>query len=384
MRTPGLVTIAMLAMLGAPACNEDRGPPAVATATDPAPRRRIERLFWSGHSLIDRPLPDYLAAVAASLDQPVQWNMQVIPGSSIKSRSRGTEAWGGYRQGSNHLGSELDVAAELASPRTVAGGPYDALIITEQHSLLGSLVWNDTIRHLRHFHDRAIAGNAGQTTYLYQSWLGIDDRDDLRRWIAYERAAATAWRCVATRINVSLAATKRPDRIVPIDAGAALATFVERVLAGRLPSLAGPPRTVIDQIFEDDVHLTPLGTYFVALFVFAEMSGTRPTGAWAPDAINPARAQDLQDAAWTIHRERAGALQSPSLDVCRGYVGGPFLQHYLAYMRDKQVRDEGRMRAYIRWLKHRLAFARVFSRQDVRNPLVFDAAADSDYWLSEI
>lgn len=356
----------------------------MATAMDPGPRRRIERLFWSGHSLIDRPLPDYLAAVAASLDQPVQWNMQVIPGSSIKSRSRGTGGWDGYRQGSNRNGNDLDVAAELASPRTVAGGPYDALIITEQHSLLGNVVWNDTIRHLRHFHDRAIAGSAEQTTYLYQSWLGIDNRDDPGRWIAYETAAATAWCCVATRINVSLAATKRPDRIVPIDAGAALATLVEKAVAGQVPGLAGPPRTVVDKLFQDDVHLTPMGTYFVALFVYAEISRTRPTGAWAPDALSRAEAWELQAAAWTIHRERAGVLQSRSFDACRDYVGGPFLHHYLAYLRDKQVRDEGRIRAYTRWLKHRFAFSRVFSRQDVRNPLVFDAAADSDYWLSDI
>ncbi|MFM9977743.1 MAG: hypothetical protein ACKVOP_06825, partial [Sphingomonadaceae bacterium] len=299
------------------------------------------------------------------------------------SRSRGTGSWNGYRQGSNRDGSKLDVAAELRTPRTVSGGPYDALIITEQHTLLGSLVWNDTIGHLRHFHDRAIAGNPGQTTYLYQSWLGIDDRDDPQRWIAYEKAAATAWRCVAMRINVSLAAAGRPDRIVPIDAGAALATFVEQAIAGQVTGFVGPPRVVIDRLFQDDVHLTPLGTYFVALFVFAELSGTPPTGAWAPAGLNPAQARALQVAAWAIHRERASAPQSRSLAACRDYVGGPFSQHYLAYLRDKQVREDGRTRAYITWLKHRVALARVFGRRDAGNPLFFDATADSNYSLSD-
>lgn len=346
-------------------------------AKDPAPQRHVDRLFWSGHSLMDRPLPDYFAAIAASLDQPVQWNMQVIPGSNIKSRSRGTGDWDGYRQGSNRDGSELDVAAELISPRTVAGGPYDALIITEQHTFLGNLIWNDTIGHLRHFHERAIDGNARQTTYLYQSWLGIDDRNDPQRWIAYEKAAAPAWRCLAIRINMALAAEGRPDRIVPIDAGAALATFVEQAVAGQVPGFAGVPRDVIDRLFQDDVHLTPLGSYFIALFVYAELAGTSPKGAWAPAGLNPEKAQSMQAAAWTIHRERASTLQDRSLDACRDYVGGPFLRQYLAYMRDKQVAADGRTRPYLTWLKHRLAFARVFGRQDKGNPLFFESVAAS-------
>jgi len=370
MRRRRLVTGVVLAMVGA----------ADAAAT---PARRFDRVFWSGHSLTDRPLPDQFAAIAASLGRPVQWNMQVIQGSHIKSRSRGTGDWYGYRQGSNRDGSELDVAAELQSPRTVEGGPYDALIITEQHTLLGSLAWNDTIGHLRHFHDRAIAGNAAQTTYLYQSWLGIDDRDDPRSWIAYEKAAAPAWRCVAMRINVSLAAAKRPDRIVPIDTGAALARFVEAAVAGRVAGFAGPPRSIINRLFRDDVHLTPLGSYFVALFVYAELSGAPPTGAWAPTGLTPAEVQGLQVAAWTIHRAPTAAPQSRSAEACRGYVGGPFLQHYLAYLRNKQVRSDGIAKAYTTWLKHRVALARVFGRRDAGNPLVFDASAASDYLLAD-
>jgi len=365
--------------MSVPGCEKASVTSSVAPAIDAAPRRRIDRLFWSGHSLVDRPLPDYFAAIAASLGHPVQWNMQIIPGSHLKARSRGAGDWDGYRQGRNRTGNRLDVAAELKSPSTVVGGRYDALIITEQHGLLTSLMWNDTIRYLRHFHDRAIAGNAAQTTFLYQSWLDIDDRNDPRRWIAYEREAATAWHCVATRINVSLAAAQRPDRIASIDAGAALAMLVEKAIAGDIPGLDGPPRAVIDQLFIDDVHLKPLGAYFIALFVYAEVSGMPPTNAWAPDGLDGIEAPALQAAAWTIHRALARGAENRTLDACREHVSGPFRQLYLSYLRDKQVRDVGRATAYLTWLKHSIAFARVFGRKDAGNPLVFDAAADADH-----
>ena len=87
---------------------------------------------------------------------------------------------------------------------------------------LGSLIWNDTVRYLRHFHDRLIDGNPEATTYLYHSWISLDDKDDPARWIAYEREAYWAWQCVATRINQSLAAEGRTDRVLPLPAAASL------------------------------------------------------------------------------------------------------------------------------------------------------------------
>lgn len=382
MRPRGRLTGIALAMIVAAGCDGADGTPVPSRDPVAAPARPIERVFWSGHSLTDRPLPDQFAAVSASLGRPVQWNTQVIQGSNIRTRSQGGGGWSGYRQGANRDGDGLDVAAELKAPRTVEGGPYDALIITEQHTLLGNLVWHDGVRHLRHFHDRLIAGNPKATTYYYQSWLGIDDRDDPRRWIAYEKAAAPAWRCVAARVNRSLAAARRADRIVPLDAGAALAMLVERALAGRVPGLAREPGAVIGALFRDDVHLTPLGSYFIALFVNAELSGTSPEGARAPVGVTADAARGLQRAAWGIAGELHGRREIMSAEGCRDYVAATFMGEYLAYLRGKQARTDGVAKAYATWLQHRMAFGRVFSRKDGGNPLVFDAAADRDYWFA--
>lgn len=355
---------------------EESAEGAGATAATP-----FARMFWSGHSLTDKPMPGQFAAIAESLGRSVQWNEQMIYGSNIKARSRGDGNWNGFRQGQNRAGSGLDVMAELRTPRTVSGGPYDVLVITEQHTLLGSLVWDDSIRYLRFFHDRAIDGNAKQQTYLYQSWLGIDDFEDPRRWIAYEKAAAIAWRCVATRVNVSLEAERRPDRIASLDTGAAVAMLVERAMAGQIAGLGGSPRQIVAQLFRDDVHLTPLGNYFVALFVFSELAGVPPTGAWAPSGVAAAKAVAIQNAAWAIRNDRARRNRPLSLEACRAYVAGPFSQHYLAYLRGKQMRTDGGAKAYLTWMKHRILFSQKFKRQDALNPLVFDPATDRDYWF---
>jgi hypothetical protein len=376
MRRRHFLTGMVMAMVGA------LGSAAAVEGAAPTPARPFTRIFWSGHSLTDQPLPGQFAAIAQSLGRPVQWNAQMIYGSHIKARSRGDSNWDGFRQGQNRSGSGLDVKAELRAPRTVTGGPYDALIITEQHTLLGNLIWNDTIRHLRFFHDRAIDGNPRQTSFLYQSWLGIDDPDDPRQWIAYEKAAAMAWHCVAARINRSLAAEKRPDRIEPLDAGAALAMLVERAMAGKVAGLGGSPRQIVEQFFRDDVHLTPLGNYFVALYVFAELAGAPPTGAWAPPGVAPATAAALQNAAWSIRNLRARVNRHPSLEACSAAIAGGFSQQYLVYLRGKQARSEGMAKAYLTWARHRIEFGRRFNDRGPGNPLVFDAATDRNYWFA--
>ena len=144
--------------------------------TSPAQTSPQPRLFYSGHSLLDEPLPQDVARIAASLGAPLQWNRQHVGGSSIRDRNQ-------------------------QMPQALQGGPYDALIVTEQHTLIGNLVWNDTVRELRSLHDRFTDGNARGQTWFYASWLNLDNRDDPRRWIAHERAASPLWQCVVTRIN---------------------------------------------------------------------------------------------------------------------------------------------------------------------------------------
>ncbi|HEY8945160.1 MAG TPA: hypothetical protein VIM73_12905, partial [Polyangiaceae bacterium] len=292
-------------------CDEKGGsemPAADPKGTSPqnvrAPRDAA-RIFITGHSLVDQPLPDFLARIGSSAGTPIEWNRQYVEGSAILRRARGKDPaaqdFPGYREGLDREGKKLDVVSELRNPQTVRGA-YDVLLITEQHGMLETLLRNETVRYLRHYHDLFIAGNPQGTSYFYESWLDINDKSDPRRWIAYERAASPVWQCMATRVNVSLSAEGRADRIVSLPAGAALAELVARSTGG--PKLDGitlqSDSETVSSLIEDRVHLTPLGAYYISLVTYSSIFQRPPLGAWAPDGVTPVQAKSLQETAWNF------------------------------------------------------------------------------------
>jgi len=351
---------------------------SIAAMTATASPRAPARVFISGHSLTDNPMPPYLAAIAGSLGQPVQWNRQYIVGSAIKYRTRGRDAetgWAGYSMGLNREGQGLDVIDELRHR------PYDTLLITEQHGVLDSLLWHDTVRHLRHYHDRFIDGNPRGRTFFYEPWLGIDDKGDPRRWIAYERAASPVWQCIVTRINVSLAAEQRSDRIVSLPVGLALAELIERATQGQgVPAVSGATvRETVDRIVFDHVHLTGLGSYYVALVSYAALFDRSPVGAWAPDGVSAPQAASLQRIAWeAVSRLKTQSRPLP-LEQCRGYVTGSFADLFYDHMRDTYWALQGpSLRLTLRRLRHEARSRWRLWRDD---PFRYDAATDKSYWL---
>lgn len=366
----------------------------IAMPSLPAPAAQAtlpERIFISGHSLVDQPLPSNLAAIAASLGTPIQWNRQYMVGSSLRDRARGAAAapevatWNGYRQGQNRDTENLDVLAEWRAPKTVTGGAYDSLLITEQHGLLGSLLWHDTVRYLRHHHDRFISGNAKGRTWFYESWLGLDDKSDPRRWIAYERAASPIWQCLATRINLSLAAEGRIDRIEPLAAGLALAGLVERATQGSGVAgvTADSVRETVDRIVNDQVHLTELGAYYVSLVTYASMFDRNPAGAWAPAALGGVAARSLQTIAWELVQQERRERQPLTLDECQGRLQRSFIAAYWGYLRDSTwVSEVGTPSAWLRWAKYRVQWHWRLRRNGSENPLRYNPATDRAYWLS--
>jgi hypothetical protein len=375
--TPLLLAAMTLALPAQP------GAAPVPTATVAA------RVFVSGHSLVDEPLPSNLAAIAASLGLPVEWNRQYIVGSSLRDRARGRRAppgatgWDGYRQGANREGEGMDVLAEWRAPRTVSG-PYDTLLITEQHRVLDSLFWNDTVAYLRHHHDRFVEANPRSRTWFYEPWLALADRDDPSRWIDYERAASPIWQCVVTRVNTSLEAEGRADRIAPVPAAWALAFLVERALRpGGVPGVsASTPRATLDALFADDVHLTPLGAYYASLVSFAYVFDRDPDGAWAPPALDADAARALQAVAREAVQAERARRRTLSLEACHDALHGGFVARYAAYTRDAYLRREaGEVRGWLEWARNRARWHWLLRRDAPGNPLRFDPSTDRQRWL---
>lgn len=314
----------------------------------------IERLFISGHSLTDPPMPRHLALIARSLGTPMQWNMQSLPGSPIHMRTRGTGGTPGWRQGTNREGSGLDVLEEWRTPSTVQGGLYDALLVAEQHGVLGALTWHDTVTTLREVHDAFVQRNPKGRTWFYEAWLDVDDRNNPERWIAYERAASRTWVCIAARVNQDLARATRNDRIQSLPSGAALAHLVERATTAGVAGIsAGSTRATIDRLFADDVHLTALGHYYMAAVVYALIWGRSPEGADAPEGIDAQAARSSQREAWAFASIPANqTAAAPSLASCREHLSSRFIAQHWGYVRDTTWRREhGTLGAWWRWLK---------------------------------
>ncbi len=337
-----------------------------------------ERVFISGHSLLSDPIPSDLAAIASSLGHPFIWRRQYLEGSSIKRRSFGDDtegqSWSGYTKGLTQADRAVSVLDELRRPEGHPDKPYDALLITEQHSVLISLVWNETPRYLRDFHDRFIAQNPNGTTFFYEPWLSIDNKNDPRGWIAYERAADPVWRCIVEQTNAAISSDGRRGRIRFIPVALALADLIERATQSQgVPGITRESvRATVDSLVADDVHLTRLGKYYVALVTFAFLSGISPHGAWHPADVSPEQAAVLQDVAGSFAAKAPPSVMS--LQDCRDYVRKTFLWRYLRYEVATGWRGERGFFASL-YLGARLAFQwyRLFSADGPENP--FGAAA---------
>lgn len=342
--------------------------PGQAARKSPLPPPGNLRLFVSGHSLTDNPIADDILQIAASQGTPGRYNQQILLGSTIRARTHGQGNWSGYRQGKNREGTNTDVIAELREGKAIGGDRYSVLLITERHDLVGAMIWEDTIRHLRHFHEQAYKANPSVQTHLYASWLGIKNKADPQPWIRYERAADQAWQCVAQRVNTSLAHEGRPDRLRHIPAGAALAELVEQATRKQVPGLTqASVQATVNQLFTDDVHLTRAGAYYVALVSYATIYGRSPIGAWAPAGIGGAQARALQTVAWDFVSQASQVdSKNPALAQCSSYMVESFCETFWTYVDRADAIGSCK---------------RTFAQPRPENPLHFDPQRDAGHWL---
>ncbi len=334
----------------------------------PAPSGATVNAFFSGHSLFDNPLANNVEAIAASLGRQTLWNQQIVLGSPIRYRTRGNDSndnsFPGYRYGKNRNGEGLDVLNELRNPQTINGQRYQALVLTERHDLAPTLQWEDTVINARHMHERLIEGNSQATSYLSHSWLDVYNKGDPSAWISYERAAAKAWQCTATRVNVSLANEGRSDRMQYMPSGLALAYLVERATQGTVDGITrGSNFETVNMLFRDAVHMNDLGSYYMALVTYASIHRQSPAGAWAPAGVTAAQARSLQDIAWTAVSSYYNNPASPSMASCS------------QFMRDDFCTRNANYRNVPSSASSCVAF---FSA--ARNPFEFNAGSDRSYW----
>lgn len=295
-------------------------------AIDPGARLTRARILYSGHSLMDNPLPDHVETIATGRGADLRWNQQNAIGSPLRVRTKGNDpngsAWPGYSTGKNREGSGMNIPAELLAPQTLGPGDrYDTLVVTERHDLLGCLRWENTVGYARHYHDRLVAGNAAARTYLYHSWLTMNVSDPAP-WVDYEKKALYAWECVASKVNDTLAVNGQPRRVATLPAGGALVALVERLTADTVPGITGTQAQRLGAVFTDGVHLTALGSYFVGAVTYASVFRDSPVGAPGPAGASAPTVTAMQQLAWDYVRAYYGAPNAGThtMAECRAFI----------------------------------------------------------------
>lgn len=317
------------------------------------------RIFYSGHSLMDRPLPDHVEALAQAEGREVQWERQYRVGSLLRERTRGLDAssasWSGWTLGDNRQGSGLDVAAAL-SGRIPALPPFDVLVVTERHDILWAMQNESTAGYLRRLHDERVRGRPEGATWFYESWQSMS-ADRIADWARYETAAAIGWQCAAAEVNRSLQAEGRADRVQSLPAARALVRLVERATSptGWPGVTAATPQATVERLFSDAVHLTDAGMYYMALVTWAFVNGAPATRVDlpVPKGMDPALAAGLRSAAADAHAAlRDQTLSEASAEACQARLAEvcPIVWPYMA----QRWQSEGRAWPQARWQQFKL------------------------------
>jgi hypothetical protein len=296
--------------------------------------------FISGHSLTDNPYADYLVHITNSFGVKSEYNQQIVVGSPIRIRTRGNNPnstdFVGYQLGKNREGSGMDILNELKSHNTVQSQKYDYLIITERHDLVSAVIWESTDRYLRHYRDQFMMKNDGRV-YFFVPWLGRKSLKDINSWVAYEESALKAWECIISKVNHDLL-LEQSSSVYIIPFNVALVELVKRLLSSSVVEELGN-RSYFDRLtllFSDDVHLTKIGVYYIALVTYASVFDSSPEGAWFPKEINKKMALYLQNVAWTFVSNKATNIPSLDLTRCGALFVESFCNIYLNYVENIQ------------------------------------------------
>jgi hypothetical protein len=285
------------------------------------------RAFYSGHSLSDG-VPEVVEQIARSLGHRLSFEVQSQGYSLLRQRTKGENAsasdWPGYRAGHNRRGTGLNVAEELRRPqRLPRGETYDALVVTERHDLPAIARKEQTAFYLADMAKHLMAGNPDAEVLLYHTWLHID-LDAPWPWIDYERAVSAMWECVASRANLDLPKRGDNPRVRVLPGGSALAELAAALWDGKVPGIAATaPSARVRLLFSDNVHMSDIGRYYVALVHYAVLFGRSPEGAFVPKFMALASGRYMQTLAWqfaSTYGQRANAAATRDMATCRTVI----------------------------------------------------------------
>ena len=255
---------------------------------------QTHNVYFLGHSLVNFNMPAMFEDLC--IDAGISGHQQAVTVGNGASLS-----WQ-WTSPSSAQGPEY--------PTELATGLHDVFVMTEAVPLKNHLQWSNTYGFANNFHDLAQQYVANCQTYMYETWHCISsgtptgcayDDDDHIAWRTRLTNDLILWESIADSVN--LTTTGPPMFIIP--AGQCMAALYDSIEAGAfLPTYD----SIID-IFDDDIHLTDVGNYFISLVMYATIYKSSPVGLtnqtsdiWnVPfNAPSVADATKMQELVWNV------------------------------------------------------------------------------------
>ncbi len=257
-----------------------------ADTVAPVPPQPLNRrIILSGHSLTDPVRDPLVAMIRAAGGHVGTVALSTIPGSPLDWR------W-------NNRTARPDALNDIAD--------FDVLVTTERVSLSNTRPWHNSddeaLRWARHAWTHG-AGGRGAEVLLYATWVSLDtgpafagtgsDPDAGLPWRERLGREYEGWQAIAAHVNANRPAHAPPMRIIP--ATSLMAAVHDAIASGATPGLND-----IGELFIDDIHLSPLGAWLVALCHFAVIFARDPRELRLPPRLDPLLGEWLADLVWDV------------------------------------------------------------------------------------
>lgn len=254
-----------------------------------------------GHSLFGTTGPTMLEEALITGTGDAQVQAQIINGAPLRYN------W-----------EESDTAEGVDARAVLPEGDITHLILTEAIPLENHTKWSETDVYGQAFARLAISANPQAKIYVQETWHSLksgtgadveyDDKDDIP-WRNRLDQDLPVWENIVSQINAGTGATDAAVSLIP--AGQAMARLYDEIAAKTVPGL-----TDISALFDDDIHLSDMGHYFVAMVQYATITGQEPLGL--PHQFSDRFGKVFDTPGEDLARE----LQRVAWDAVRNYEAG--------------------------------------------------------------
>lgn len=254
-----------------------------AFATPLSPPTDPMQTYHLGHSLVGRDMPAMLAQLSGHVH-----HSQLGWGASL------SDHWQGKVNG---FAEENAHPAHRPAREALESGDYGAVIFTEMVELRDAIRYHDSAARLADWAALARKARPDVRLYLYETWHHLGDSAGWLNRIDNDLPAL--WEGKVLRPAMAKAG---PIHVIP--GGQVMAAAVRAVEAGKVPGL-----TTRTDFFTDDIHLSDLGAWLIAMTHYAVLYHRSPVGLPAQlaradgspaTAPGPDAARALQEVVWQV------------------------------------------------------------------------------------